>query len=159
MGGEAVAVSAPRVVVSLGAGATAEVVEDFGAPLLEGPTFVNTVFEADLQEVCTLHNHPSLPVQATFLATVAGPVFHLAIYAVRRAAVILSATIGSCLQTAARTASRRVSKNSCSWQLLDVISRFSWPPARAGGAGGGGGVVPYYINLDAPSFGVHTTLR
>lgn len=56
MGSGAVAVTAPYTVVSLGAGATAEIVEDFDAPLMEGPTFVNAVLEADLQEGSSLRH-------------------------------------------------------------------------------------------------------
>lgn len=56
MDGGAVAVTAPRVVVSLGTAAAAEIIEDFGAPLSKGPTFVNTVFEAELQEDASLRH-------------------------------------------------------------------------------------------------------
>lgn len=59
------AASAPRVAVAVGAGASAEVVEDFGAPMPGGSSFTNAVLEAHLAEVPP---PPLLPPDPTFPA-------------------------------------------------------------------------------------------
>jgi len=69
--GGQMAASAPRVAVAVGAGASAEVVEDFGAPMPGGSSFTNAVLEAHLAEDASL-KHGYVQMEAGGAAHVKG---------------------------------------------------------------------------------------